>query len=311
MEITWNKTDTTQQTLKRFLQANGVSKRLYGKLKKGYGEVLLDGKKTKLSTLLNKPQKVTLNLPDDRDEANVLVSFEPIKVIYEDANWLVVDKPAGLTSVPGPSNKKDTLVNRVKGYFKKHDQKIKAPKIITRLDRYTSGVVLFAKHSFGQSLIAPIVSSHMMDKRYLALVEGEIKKAHGFIEGPIKRSEDDLRYEVSPDGKEAKSEYWCLNSTQKFSLVQVKLHTGRTHQIRVHFKSIGHTLLGDKLYGGQTEKITRQALHAQKLGFVDPFTKKYLEFESPLPKDIKLIVENMDTKINEHKKFCYNKNIKL
>ena len=149
MEITWNKTDTTQQTLKRFLQANGVSKRLYGKLKKGYGEVLLDGKKTKLSTLLNKPQKVTLNLPDDRDEANVLVSFEPIKVIYEDANWLVVDKPAGLTSVPGPSNKKDTLVNRVKGYFKKHDQKIKAPKIITRLDRYTSGVVLFAKHSFG------------------------------------------------------------------------------------------------------------------------------------------------------------------
>lgn len=291
MKVTWQKEDTRQQTLKSFLRKQGVSQRLYGKLKKGYGQVLVDGQKTKLAILLDRPVAVTLDLPADAAEENVAVSHAPIEVIYEDEFWLVVNKPAGLTSVPGPSNSTDTLVNRVKGYLIEQNSTVKAPRIITRLDRYTSGVVLFAKHSFAQAQIADQVESHRMDKRYFALVQGQIAREHGFIEGPIARVTDDVKYQIAPDGRFAKSEYWLEKSNAELSLVQVKLHTGRTHQIRVHFSENGHPLLGDKLYGGERTLIARQALHAGKLGFTDPFTKKYLEFSCPIPPDMQLIID--------------------
>ena len=291
MRVTWRKEDTRQQTLKSFLRKQGVSQRLYGKLKKGYGQVLVDGQKTKLAILLDRPVAVTLDLPADAAEENVAVSHTPIEVIYEDEFWLVVNKPAGLTSVPGPSNSTDTLVNRVKGYLIEQNSAVEAPRIITRLDRYTSGLVLFAKHSFAQAQIADQVESHRMDKRYFALVQGQIAREHGFIEGPIARVTDDVKYQITPDGRFAKSEYWLEKSNAELSLVQVKLHTGRTHQIRVHFSENGHPLLGDKLYGGERTLIARQALHAGKLGFTDPFTKKYLEFSCPIPPDMQLIID--------------------
>lgn len=291
MKVTWQKEDTRQQTLKSFLRKQGVSQRLYGKLKKGYGQVLVDGQKTKLAILLDRPVAVTLDLPADAVEENVAISHAPIEVIYEDEFWLVVNKPAGLTSVPGPSNSTDTLVNRVKGYLIEQNSTVKAPRIITRLDRYTSGLVLFAKHSFAQAQIADQVESHRMDKRYFALVQGQIAREHGFIEGPIARVTDDVKYQIAPDGRFAKSEYWLEKSNAELSLVQVKLHTGRTHQIRVHFSENGHPLLGDKLYGGERTLIARQALHAGKLGFTDPFTKKYLEFSCPIPPDMQLIID--------------------
>lgn len=291
MKVTWQKKDTKQQTLKSFLRKQGVSQRLYGKLKKGYGQVLVDGQKTKLAILLEHPVAVTLELPADAIEENVAISQGPIEVVYEDEFWLVVNKPAGLTSVPGPSNSTDTLVNRVKGYFVEQRSAIKAPRIITRLDRYTSGLVLFAKHSFAQAQIAAQVESHRMDKRYFALVQGQISREHGFIEGPIARVADDVKYQITPEGRFAKSEYWLEKSKAELSLVQVKLHTGRTHQIRVHFSENGHPLLGDELYGGECSLIARQALHAGKLGFIDPFTKKYLEFSCPIPPDMQLIID--------------------
>lgn len=241
--------------------------------------------------MLDRPVAVTLELPADAAEENVAISHAPIEVIYEDEFWLVVNKPAGLTSVPGPSNSTDTLVNRVKGYLFEQNSAVKAPRIITRLDRYTSGLVLFAKHSFAQAQIASQVESHRMDKRYFALVQGQIAREHGFIEGPIARVADDVKYQIAPDGRFAKSEYWLEKSNAELSLVQVKLHTGRTHQIRVHFSENGHPLLGDKLYGGERTLIARQALHAGKLGFTDPFTKKYLEFSCPIPPDMQLIID--------------------
>ena len=110
MKVTWQKKDTKQQTLKSFLRKQGVSQRLYGKLKKGYGQVLVNGQKTKLAILLERPVAVTLELPPDAIEENVAISQEPIEVVYEDEFWLVVNKPAGLTSVPGPSNSTDTAI---------------------------------------------------------------------------------------------------------------------------------------------------------------------------------------------------------
>lgn len=293
MEFTWQN-EGKQQTLKKFLAARGVSHRLMGKIRRQKGAVLVDGKKVPFGTVLHQNEQVTLVLPEEKPVIKVAASPKPIEVLYEDANWLLVAKPAGLTSVPGPSNREDTLVNRVKYYLERNGRKNVVPHIITRLDRYTSGVVLLAKHSFAQGLIDKQVSNHEFDKRYYAIVAGQITKQHGLIEAPLKRKEGENFQIVSPDGRQAVTEYWLKANLAGGSLVEVKLHTGRTHQIRVHFQSKGHPLLGDELYGGPLDMgIERQALHAYHLAFNDPFTNKRLVVEAPLPSDMKSVLAKL------------------
>lgn len=293
MEFTWQN-EGKQQTLKKFLAARGVSHRLMGKIRRQKGAVLVDGKRVPFGTVLHQNEQVTLVLPEEKPVIKIAASPKPIEVLYEDANWLLVAKPAGLTSVPGPSNREDTLVNRVKYYLERNGRKNVVPHIITRLDRYTSGIVLLAKHSFAQGLIDKQVSNHEFDKRYYAIVAGQIAKQHGLIEAPLKRKEGENFQIVSPDGRQAVTEYWLKANLAGGSLVEVKLHTGRTHQIRVHFQSKGHPLLGDELYGGPLDMgIERQALHAYHLAFNDPFTNKRLVVEAPLPSDMKSVLAKL------------------
>ena len=293
MEFTWQN-EGKQQTLKKFLAARGVSHRLMGKIRRQKGAVLVDGKKVPFGTVLHQNEQVTLVLPEEKPVIKIAASPKPIEVLYEDANWLLVAKPAGLTSVPGPSNREDTLVNRVKYYLERNGRKNVVPHIITRLDRYTSGVVLLAKHSFAQGLIDKQVSNHEFDKRYYAIVAGQVTKQHGLIEAPLKRKEGENFQIVSPDGRQAVTEYWLKANLAGGSLVEVKLHTGRTHQIRVHFQSKGHPLLGDELYGGPLDMgIERQALHAYHLAFNDPFTNERLVVEAPLPSDMKSVLAKL------------------
>lgn len=293
MEFTWQN-EGKQQTLKKFLAARGVSHRLMGKIRRQKGAVLVDGKRVPFGTVLHQNEQVTLVLPEEKPVIKIAASPKPIEVLYEDANWLLVAKPAGLTSVPGPSNREDTLVNRVKYYLERNGRKNVVPHIITRLDRYTSGVVLLAKHSFAQGLIDKQVSNHEFDKRYYAIVAGQIAKQHGLIEAPLKRKEGENFQIVSPDGRQAVTEYWLKANLAGGSLVEVKLHTGRTHQIRVHFQSKGHPLLGDELYKGPLDMgIERQALHAYHLAFNDPFTNKRLVVEAPLPSDMKSVLAKL------------------
>lgn len=293
MEFTWQN-EGKQQTLKKFLAARGVSHRLMGKIRRQKGAVLVDGKKVPFGTILHQNEQVTLVLPEEKPVIKIAASPKPIEILYEDDNWLLVAKPAGLTSVPGPSNREDTLVNRVKYYLERNGRKNVVPHIITRLDRYTSGVVLLAKHSFAQGLIDKQVSNHEFDKRYYAIVAGQITKQHGLIEAPLKRKEGENFQIVSPDGRQAVTEYWLKANLAGGSLVEVKLHTGRTHQIRVHFQSKGHPLLGDELYGGPLDMgIERQALHAYHLAFNDPFTNKRLVVEAPLPSDMKSVLAKL------------------
>ena len=295
MEFTWQKEDDQQQTLKNFLVSKGVSHRLLGKIRRGQGAILLNNKTEILghSVAVAKGDKVTLELPIEKEVVAIQPSEKDIDVLYEDQNWLVVSKPAGLTSVPGPSNRTDTLVNRVKYYLMMQQDENLIPHIITRLDRYTSGVVLLAKHSFAQGLIDKQVANHSFDKRYYALVSGYVAKEHGFIEEPLQRKAGEAYQEVSPKGKNAKTEYWVKQRFGKqMTLVDVKLHTGRTHQ------NIGHALLGDALYNGPLNMgITRQALHAYELSFIDPFSQKTLVFKDELPIDIQTVIKNAKDKL--------------
>ncbi|KRN28445.1 hypothetical protein IV38_GL001445 [Lactobacillus selangorensis] len=291
MEYTWTKTTTAPLKVKRFLIDCGLSHRLISAMKKGAGQFLVNGKLATTATELKQGDQVTVRLDAEPADPAVAVSTAPLNILFEDQNWLVVDKPAGLTTIPGPTNSTDTLVNRVKGHLLAEQADDLRPHIILRLDRFTSGVVLIAKNRLAQSLIAPAVEGHQLDKRYIAIASGRVTPQHGNFTGPIGRVGTTPQREVRADGKPAHTEYWCRETTDKWTLADVKLYTGRTHQIRVHFAVAGHPLLGDELYGGPMDLIQRQALHASFLKFSDPFTHEKLTFEAPLPADMQHVLQ--------------------
>lgn len=288
MEFTWHNHSGKKATVKRILTDHGVSHRMLAKLKRGQGNVRLNGEKTVLSALVGQNDKVTLVLPPENDDERILVSHERIKVVYEDENWLLLDKPAGISSVPGPSNDHDTMMNRVKGYLIDQKSENLVPHAVTRLDRFTSGLMLCAKHGFAQGLISKQVQEHSMEKRYLAVCSGFVKKDHGIIDLPLKKEDNGFRRIVSCDGQNAVTEYWVQERFgNEATLVECVLHTGRTHQIRAHFAHFAHPLISDELYGGKkNDACKRQALHSCRLAFDDPFSCKRLSFELPLENDM-------------------------
>lgn len=289
MRFTWQKDDQGEETVKTFLSRHGVSHRMFRTIKHDQGKVLVDHRSQRLGHLLINPCAVTLILAPEKSDPGVPPSDGQLNVLYEDTNWLVIDKQAGLNSVPGPNDRSDTLVNRVKGYLLSQNAKDLVPHVLTRLDRFTSGLTLVAKHRFAQGLINKQMEDHSVVKKYVALVEGHVEKQHDLIDLPLRQSAGSFAQEVNEAGKSARTEYWVLeNFGSLATLVEVQLHTGRTHQIRAHFSYLGHPLVGDELYGGQCDEfgMRRQALHAAKLVFVDPFTNKKLKYESRLPQDI-------------------------
>ena len=273
--------------LKRFLNQVGISHRMYRSLRDDGGEFYVQGKLVRDATI-NLGDQVTVMFPPEKSAPNVPFSDGPLTVMYEDKNWLVVNKPAGLTVVPGPANRDDTLVNRVKGYWQQNGEENLVPHIITRLDRFTSGVVLIAKHRLANSLANELMSAKRIDKQYLAVVSGTGLLEHGEIDKPLAKDPNGFGQIVSEDGKRALTEYWKINEGEAYTAVKVVLHTGRTHQIRVHFTSLGHPLLGDELYLGPLNLgIERQALHAERLSFNDPFTHEEFAFTAEIPADMK------------------------
>lgn len=288
MKFTWQKDDHGKETVKVFLSKHGVSHRMFRTIKHRQGKVLVDHHAQNLGYSLSGPCAVTLILDPEKPDNAVPPSDGQLNVVYEDTNWLVIDKQAGLNSVPGPSDRSDTLVNRVKGYLVAQNSKDLVPHVLTRLDRFTSGLTLVAKHRFAQGLINKQMEDHSVTKKYIALVEGHITEKHDLIDQPLQQAPESFAQEVNEAGKTAKTEYWVLEDLGNIAtLVEIQLHTGRTHQIRAHFSYLGHPLIGDELYGGRTDLgLTRQALHASRLGFVDPFTDKRLGFESHLPQDL-------------------------
>lgn len=181
---------------------------MFSQINQSNGQVLINGRSVKPATKVNVGDQVTLIVPEEPADPNVPVSDGPLTVQYEDENLMVVEKPAGLTVVPGPSNRTDTLVNLVKGHLVAAGDRQLVPHVITRLDRDTSGLVLLAKHRLANSWLNQQLGDHTLVKRYLAIVSGQLPADHDMIDAPLRRADDGVNQIVAPDGKSAQTEYW-------------------------------------------------------------------------------------------------------
>ena len=282
------------QRLDQFI-ANGIEgisrNRASNLISNGY--VLLDGNKVKPSARIKCGQRVDVTIPPPF-VGELKPQHLSISIIHEDEDVLIVDKPPGIPVHPGPGHPDGTLMNAVFALcpgVKEIDGTVR-PGMVHRLDKDTSGLMVFAKNSFSQTNISKQMSSRTVNKLYTVLVKGMLDKQEAFIDAPIGRDPfNRQKMAVVEHGKEAKSKYKLLTRYHDFDLIQVKLMTGRTHQIRVHLSAIGCPVAGDQTYGGQVDGLPRQFLHASVLGFEHPSRLNYVEYRSPLPEDLKLFLK--------------------
>lgn len=259
------------------------------------GSVTLDGVEAKPASRLRSGQRVTVTIPDPV-ESHLKPQDIALDVVHQDNDILVIDKPAGLTVHPGPGHPDETLANAVLAMCPDL-QGIGGtlrPGIVHRLDKDTSGLIVVAKNERAQSTLSRQVREHGFTKGYMALTHGRVSRREAVIEAAIGRDPSNRkRMAVVSEGREAVTRYRVVRYYAAYSLVEVRPTTGRTHQVRVHFASIGHPLAGDSTYGKGHPILERHFLHAHKLGFLLPSTGEYAEFTSPLPAELLTFLDGL------------------
>ena len=266
---------------------------------------------------------ITVSMDEPPRDTEIIPQNIPLDIVYEDDELLVVNKPAGMVAHPAHGNWDGTLVNALVYHFQNlptHRNGEIRPGLVHRIDKDTSGLLVVAKTDQAMTHLAKQFFDHSIERTYAALVWGEPKQDEGTIEGHIGRSLKDRKImAIFPDGsqgKEAITHYKVLRKIRYVSLVQCNLETGRTHQIRVHLKSIGNTLFNDETYGGNKvlrgtvfskyEKFVencfkicpRQALHAKSLGFIHPKTGEFMQFDTELPVEMVQVMEKWEGYVN-------------
>ncbi len=251
-------------------------------------QVLVDGRPVKSNYRLQAGKKITVAVPEPK-KLSVEAEQMDLDILYEDSDLLVVNKPKGLVVHPAAGHESHTLVNGLLAHCQGNLSGINGvlrPGIVHRIDRDTTGLLLVCKNDASHASIAEQLSTHSITRRYHAIVHGTLPK-DGTVSAPIGRHPvDRMKMAVNDrNGRQAVTHYHILEPLKKFTYVECRLETGRTHQIRVHMASIHHPLLGDMVYGPAKPPfpLEGQTLHAKVLGFVHPRTGKYLEFEAPLP----------------------------
>lgn len=222
----------------------------------------------------------------EEDSSNIVQNPNiKLKILFEDDYILIVDKPANLPVHPSILHYESSLSNGVKNYYEKINLKKKI-RPVNRLDKDTSGIVIFAKSEYIQECLVKQMKSNIFKKYYIAILEGILPNDKGTIDVPIERKENSIIERVaSPYGEKAISHYRVLKRFNDMTKVEFSLETGRTHQLRVHSKYIGHPIVGDTLYGHASNLISRQALHAYKIEFIHPITEEKIIIKSDLPDD--------------------------
>lgn len=285
--------------------------------------ILVDGKPVKPNFKIKPGHVVTIVLPKPPSDNTVVAENIPLDIRYEDEDIIVLYKPPGLVVHPGIGNHHGTLVNGLAYYLnQKGDDsdlpilpgnRVDRPGLVHRIDKNTSGLMLIAKNDFAMTHLAKQFFDHTIHRKYVAMIWGNLEEVEGTIEGNIGRHpRNRLQMTVFPEGDEGKhaiTHYKVIEDFYYVSLVECVLETGRTHQIRVHFKYLGNPLFNDERYGGDRvvkgtiftkyrrfvencfELMPRHALHAKELGFVHPRTGEKMHFETELPEDFQKVIE--------------------
>lgn len=280
------------------------------------GCILVNEKAVKPNYKVKPDDIISIVLPHPQREIELIPQDIPINIVFEDDDIIIINKNAGLVVHPGYGNYTGTLMNALVFHFqnlpKKNEEDLR-PGLVHRIDKNTSGIMLVTKNELSQTKIAKQFFEHTIDRKYIALVWGDFKDDAGTIEGNLGRSPKDRKImTVFPEGESGKpaiTHYKVLERFGYVTLIECKLETGRTHQIRAHMKYIGHPIFNDDTYGGDIilkgttfskyrqfidncfKLLLRQALHAKSLGFIHPSTKKNIFFDSELPPDMQQVLE--------------------
>ncbi len=273
--------------LKNYFQ---ISDRLLVKLKHEQ-KLFVNNTKAYVDMPLNSGDIISVYIDFIEDNSNIVATKMPLNIVYEDPALLIINKLAGIPIHPSMDHFKDSLSNGVKYYFDEIGLQKKI-RPVNRLDKDTSGLVVFAKNEYVQECLIKQMQTKEFVKEYIAICDGIFEKNKGTINAPIARKDDSIIERcVSEAGDIAITHYEVLKTKNNYSVVKCTLETGRTHQIRVHMVHIGHPLLGDTLYGTSSPLISRQALHAYKISFIHPITREQLEFTATIPEDIDFYVD--------------------
>ena len=285
-------TSEEDSTLKEILLDKlNFSVRSLSKMKREQS-VLINGDFKKPSTSVKKGDLIEVKIEED------MANFEPqdlnLEILYDDFDIIMVNKPPFMVVHPTKSHYDKTVANGVTDYIIKNNEKVKV-RFVNRLDMNTSGLVIVAKNAYAHHTLSLDMGENKVEKTYITVVKGIVENDFGTINQPIYRpTEDSIKRVIDERGQASVTHYKVLERLNDATILEVKLETGRTHQIRVHMEYIGHGIIGDELYGYVDEElINRQALHAYSLEFNQPRTKEKLNFKADIPEDMKNLIEKL------------------
>lgn len=302
MKINITPTDSGKTVIQILKGQLSVSSKMLAKLKQKPDGILVNGEHATVRKILTSGDILEINGSDTLEEKNpYLIPIEGnLDIIYEDDDITVVNKPPYMPTHTSLNHKDDTLANFLAYRYKDKESYIFRP--VNRLDKDTSGLVLTANNKYSASRLSDMIQKGTIEKRYLALLDGGMKISHGIIDNFIKRKYESIIIreqlsEYTEGSDRAVTEFRCIDVRNGISAVEAIPKTGRTHQLRVHFSSLGCPILGDDLYGTKSDIISRQALHAYKLKFQHPVTGEILTLTAPIPDDINKILKSRNITI--------------
>ena len=252
----------------KFLKTQGYSSANITSIKKMPINVVIDGEWVHMNRKLKAGEVLTVNITEEESSEKIPAIEMPLDIVYEDEDIIVVNKPAGLPIHPSLNHYEDSLANGLAYYFEQQGKPF-IFRCANRLDKNTSGLTVIAKHLVSANILSTAVKNREFHREYYAIVRGTLEQSEGTIDAPIGRVDDSIitRQVDFENGEHAVTHYKVIDEKNGHSLISIHLETGRTHQIRVHFKYIGHPLIGDHLYNPDFEYMQRQALHSHKITF--------------------------------------------
>nr|WP_246569678.1 RluA family pseudouridine synthase [Lentibacillus saliphilus] len=279
-------------TIKYYLRhVHHFSRRLMKAMTKELGAFKINDVERFAYDVLHTGDMLSVQFPNETRSEHICSQDIPLNIIYEDDAVLVLDKPAGMAVMPSMNQPNGTLANALAGYYEQNRLSYTV-HIVTRLDKDTSGLVLVAKHRYAHMVLSEAQKNTSIKRSYVAIIQGTLPVQEGVFTAPIGRKQDSVvERVVRPDGQKAVTHFQVREAYADHTVVDVRLETGRTHQIRVHFSHAGYPLAGDTLYGGRQRMIMRQALHSTFLEFEHPITKAWHSFHSPIPPDMQQVCQ--------------------